>query len=225
MNIDRELLLTSHFRQVPGSAGHSANTATHSINLGSDTYSSTATSDGGNAAYSDTNEVGREITIVDTATNFATLNYVGRKVRIDSGPLAGKTLQIVSAVTTTATLNYPSGSDTTGKVLSGNAYTILPDYSPGAKILLLGISQYNKGSMTIETAVIFRVTQNGGTVYSTGFNPGSTDPQMLFTPRIVPMVFDTQLGAIQFQFQKGPTIGTSTWVNNIRHYVHLAVSK
>lgn len=206
------LYVASQIRQIPDSAGTSG-TGTYAVNWGSDTYSGTATSGGANAAYSDTGEPGRELTLIDTAATMTL--WPGRRIHITSGVLKDKVLQVVKVSGTTATLNFPS-TDTASVIASGVTYTMIADYSAGAKLLVYGIEAYGKLSAQPDNDFIIRLIQNGGTVLAMNRISNAAN---IHTERTWPFVIDTGNGAPQLRFEKGPTIGTSSWSVNNRFYV------
>lgn len=206
------LYVASQIRQIPDSVG-TTGAGTYAVNWGSDIYNGTATSGGANAAYSDTAEPGRELTLIDTAATMTL--WPGRRIHITSGVLKDKVLQVVKVSGTTATLNFPS-ADTASVIASGVTYTMIPDYSAGAKLLVYGIEVYGRSSVQTENDFIIRLIQGGGTVLATTRISNAAN---VHTERTWPLVIDTGNGAPQLRFEKGPTIGTSNWAGANRFYV------
>lgn len=213
--IETNLMRSMQFRTVPDSAGVTGTNA-YTINLSSTAGSGAATSDGANGTYSDTNEVGRQLTLIDSAQTWT--NMVGRNVVMTSGELSGKVLQILKVSGSTATLRYVSDDDAI-TISEGDTYTIRRDYAPGQKIAFLGVRQYNKGSAATETGAIFRVVQNGGTMVAFLLNSSTAvthDASGMALSAEHPLVIDPAAGDISIVFQKSPTIGTTTWGTNVR---------
>lgn len=218
--IDRDLISTIQHRTIPDSAGV-AGSAAYTLFLSPTEATGTATSDGANAANNDATEVGREITLVDSAQTWTSMP--GRRVRINSGALSGKVLQIVSFSGSTAKLRYVS-SDASTVILTGVTYTVLADYTVGQKIVLLGVRPYRKatdGIIPESAGCSMRLVQNGGTRESWFIGFSSTGIQSNFGGDC-PIIVNTSEGAPSFVFFK-QIIGTTAWGTSSRFTLDFAV--